>query len=289
MAREQGADLAGTASRAERWLLIEHHGAWGPRAVEENDLPPPAREWLSAQSALPRSRVLLIRPAGRPASRAALCLYAALTREGVRRLGRRTFGTYEELAETDVAALLADGDAARRPLLLVCTNGRRDRCCARIGGPTSSALAAAASEAAEVWASTHLGGHRYAATGLWLPAGVSYGFLTPQEAPAVAAAAVRGTIHLPCYRGRVFHPPPVQAADCFLRRRTGITGIDALRLVDAASEGEEWEVRFTDAAAGAIHRLRVRVGREEAALVSCSPAKRKDVDRFTLLDHQRVE
>ncbi len=45
------------------------------------------------------------------------------------------------------------------PLALVCTNGKRDRCCALLGRPLAAELASSGVEG--VWEVTHLGGHRF--------------------------------------------------------------------------------------------------------------------------------
>ncbi|HEU5385864.1 MAG TPA: sucrase ferredoxin [Streptosporangiaceae bacterium] len=49
-------------------------------------------------------------------------------------------------------------------MALVCTNGKRDRCCAVRGRPVAAAIADATGW--DTWESSHLGGHRFAATAL---------------------------------------------------------------------------------------------------------------------------
>src|SRR6185503_18818525 len=61
-ARAERAPLAGTATRADAWLLVEHYGAWGERAVEQNDLPEAVREWMQAQVAALKPVVGKVRP-----------------------------------------------------------------------------------------------------------------------------------------------------------------------------------------------------------------------------------
>ncbi|MBV9923283.1 MAG: hypothetical protein JOY78_20875 [Pseudonocardia sp.] len=53
------------------------------------------------------------------------------------------------------------------PLLLVCTHGRRDRCCALDGRALVRALVEAGEP--DVWECSHLSGHRFAPTALVLP------------------------------------------------------------------------------------------------------------------------
>jgi hypothetical protein len=74
-------------------------------------------------------------------------------------------------------------------MLLVCTNGRRDVCCALWG---QRFYAAAAALLPNVWQTTHLGGHRFAATAVSLPA-AEY-FLLRADGPAPnALLSVRET------------------------------------------------------------------------------------------------
>ena len=286
-AREEGAPLAGTASRAELWLLLEHDAAWSADAIADNDLPAPLQAWMAAQlaslGAIGKARALLVRReagGGEPAPRGRRG-FLAVTREDRQELHAFTAAAPAGPAELDVAGALARGELPRHAdrLTLVCVNGRRDRCCARRGAPTYRALAEGA-PMGSVWQSSHQGGHRYAATGLWLPEGVAYGYLGPEDAPALRAARSRGAVHLPRFRGRVFHPAPVQAADALLRRELGIDALDAWRLEGVHGEGEGiWRVSF----AGPAGRYAVLVeAREEMVLAGCTPPKQKRSERFLL-------
>jgi hypothetical protein len=286
VARQEGAPLGGTASRAEAWLLVEHGGPWSERAVEENDLPPAVQGWLQAQVAalkgvVGKTRPLLIRREESRAREGVAC-FLAVAQQDRREVYRLQVERHEDLVGLDFAALLASGELASarhgEGLVLVCGNGRRDRCCARHGVPTWRLLAAVLGESA--WLSTHQGGHRYAGTGLLLPEGVAYGFLAPQEAEPLLAARAEGRIHLACFRGRTFHDAPVQAADALLRGAHGEAALDPWHLLDAREEAPgEWRVSF--ASPRCRHTIRLRRDSEEA-MVSCAPAKRKPIDRFTL-------
>ncbi|HEV8631274.1 MAG TPA: sucrase ferredoxin [Thermoanaerobaculia bacterium] len=329
VARAEAAPLGGTASRADVWLLVEHRGPWGERAVEENDLPAAVHGWMQAQlaglargaltpgattpgaptpgaptpvpltpvppgneaAAANRTRGLLIRQEGPDAP--ALACFLAIAVERRQELYRFSVRAHEELLALDLARMLAGGELAPwrsdERLTLVCGNGRRDRCCARWGAATYRAVQQhlGGQRAGEAWLSTHQGGHRYAATGLWLPEGVAYGFLAPEEAAPLVAARRRGALHLHCYRGRTFDAEPVQAADAMLRQATGEDRVTAWRLASAQEEAPAaWRVDFNGDAH--CYTVRVRRGSEEA-LVSCSPLKRRAIDRFELVSWQRTE
>jgi hypothetical protein len=210
--RAAGEPLAGTATEAERWLLVEAPGAWA-RDVAETELPVEVRAALDGFD----GRVQLIR---RP------------ERRGVERIafvadsGRGTL----ELLESPACA---EGSPMRGPLLLVCCHGRRDPCCARAGTAVFDALRPLLPDVA-LWQSSHVGGHRFAANVLALPAGILLGRVQPADAERVTAELAAGRIPLDRYRGKTIHPPPVQAADAALREALGLTGIDDVNVVSHA-------------------------------------------------------
>jgi hypothetical protein len=106
------------------------------------------------------------------------------------------------------------------PLALVCTDGRHDRCCAREGRGVYEAFREEVSRrglALEVAESSHLGGHRFAATCLLLPSGEMYGRLRPPDVPAVVGAYESSSVWVPRFRGRLGSPEPVQVAEVHVR------------------------------------------------------------------------
>lgn len=109
---------------------------------------------------------------------------------------------------------------ADRPLVLCCTHGRHDRCCAKWGFAVYRALAAEARSRGgfEVWEATHLGGCRLSAGVLVLPSLRKYGRLSPADAPALLAAEAEDRPYLPCYRGASHLEKPAQIAEVEGRR-----------------------------------------------------------------------
>lgn len=72
-------------------------------------------------------------------------MIVASCRPGNRWLERRTVSDLSELAALDLAALAAGtppgfGARSDEPVLLVCTQGKRDVCCARLGRPLARLL-----------------------------------------------------------------------------------------------------------------------------------------------------
>ena len=82
------------------------------------------------------------------------------------------------------------GEPDPDPLLLVCANGRRDRCCGHEGGRLADALWRGP-HADRVLTCTHLGGHRFAPTALLLPVGALHGRLDERQRRGPADAGPR--------------------------------------------------------------------------------------------------
>lgn len=236
--------LAGTAPLARRWVCVEQRGAW-PSDLSTH--PEPA---LAALATTPGWRLLLIRRPGRRGEAGVpLRVFLADTSPGASHITTFTVGGPEELAglvlpgpDEPLPGLLVHD-----PLLLVCTHGRRDRCCAVDG----RALALSVVDAGElhVWECSHLGGHRFAPTALVLPTGYAYGRLDPATAIAARKAAFPGEVDTTLCRGRSTWSPAGQVAELAVRAATGIRDADALQVVDtaggaviAARDGRRWAV-----------------------------------------------
>jgi hypothetical protein len=213
--------LAGTASQAERWLVLEHRGPWGRDAVEDSGLEPRLVEALEAFD----GRVLLARRPGRPQGET-VAFVSQTTEEGGD-LRRLELDRAESLLDAD---LDRDGSPVAGPLVLVCTHARRDVCCATHGVPAYTALRRHMPQEL-LWRSSHQGGHRFAANVLALPHGIQLGRVPPEAAAEVAEALAGGRIPLRFYRGRSLYPDEVQAADAAVRTTLGLDRVGDVRLV----------------------------------------------------------
>jgi hypothetical protein len=221
LSRAAGIPLAGTATRAERWLLLEHRAPWGRDAIEGSDLPHAVVDHLAAFE----GRVLLVRRPGRP-RRAPVVFHGVTTEEGGT-LRRSELEHPEDVLDVDPEA---DGTVVDDPLVLVCTHARRDACCGTHGVRAYNALVGHVADG-RLWRSSHQGGHRFAANVLALPAGIQLGRVDPEAAAEVVASLEDGRIPLGFYRGRSLHARAVQAADAAVRRELGADRLTDVRLV----------------------------------------------------------
>lgn len=226
--------LAGTAPVALTWIVIEHAGPWGRDAIADAALPDEVRATLVRWKAAGIG-VLLGRPIDRASAEAEPRILLARTAPGGTLLRQ---GTSAELADLrmwspDALAsghLPAFGTAARTPVLLVCTQGKRDACCAVHGRELLRALTEAASptERSSIWESSHIGGHRFSPVALSLPSGEIHGRMRANDARRLLSATCAGEVIPELLRGRSTLPPPLQRACVEIRQLLDITDADAL-------------------------------------------------------------
>lgn len=267
--------LAGTAPTDDRWVLLEHPGPWGRKAVAQSGLPD---DVVALLGGLAGARAQLVRRpdrAGRDGSVRRL-LAARRTATGLD-VTARDLGDVRELLDLDDAerAALADGRVPGgapvvEPTWLVCTNGRRDVCCAELGRPVVRALAER--WPAGTWETTHLGGHRFSATLLALPSGVALGRLDPAGAVGACAELAAGRVPLEVARGDAGLSARAQAAVLAVRERTGVRGVGDVRVVDESPDAVVVEV-----AARERWSVGVEVRRGAPRLASCGDAGPKSV------------
>jgi hypothetical protein len=256
--------LAATASRLDHWILVEYRGAWSRDVLGESLLSAELKAHLREQlDALERSRLLFLKKPERRAQ-AGRSVFFGTSRPGQERFFRLEVEHQDDLRGFNFAAALADGGASaeplERPLFVVCTHGKRDRCCALRGRPLYDALRQEV-DPDLVWQSTHVGGDRFAGNVVALPDGVYYGRVEPGESWPVVEAALRGEIHLPHYRGRSCHSFPAQAAERAVREATGLVGVADTSVLSLEPVGAGWQAVVH--AGGEDYAVEVR--REEGA------------------------
>ena len=273
-----------TASTVRRWVLVEQPGPWGIDAVRESRMPSAASEALVDLGKRLAARVLLIRRPGNVASDDTR-VYIAFTGARDRWLESFVVHGVPDVLDLDLDPLRnggrVGGEVTVGPLLLVCTNGRHDPCCAEFGRPVADALGRAFPDA--TWEVSHIGGDRFAGNVVTLPDGIYYGGLDADRAVAVAGAHRSGHIVLDAYRGRSAYPFPVQAAEFFLRRERRLDGLDAVRWPGRRRlDDVRWRVTFATPS-GAVD-VEVVTGREPVARqLTCRTEQLARAPRYSLV------
>lgn len=252
LARALDEPLAGTSPVAPRWVCLEHRGAW-PRDIAAH--PEPSIAGFAARASAAGFRPVLIRRPGRRDGSRPNRVYLADTTPGSAHTTTLTVAGPHELSAVPLPrpGEPLPGHPVDDPLLLVCTHGRRDRCCALDG--RALAVAVTAVGEVDVWESSHLGGHRFAPTALVLPTGYLYGRLDPGTAIAAHKAAAVGEVEPALSRGRSTFSAAGQVAELAVRHATGMRDADALTVdpaarrgpvVVSARDGRRWEVEVAE-------------------------------------------
>ncbi|MYD11179.1 MAG: hypothetical protein F4X02_14210 [Chloroflexi bacterium] len=280
--------LAGTFKPADTFFLIESslpdYGGWGGEAVKSAATGGSFAPYLAHLQSAPRAKVLFIR---KPQSEGKN-FYIALTNQDTPRIYHTALADYNELLQLEVSSLTADATpringrelAEIDELYIVCTNGRHDPCCAAHGTPVYHELVAQAG-AKRVWKTTHIGGHRMAATLIAFPQGIVYGHVDPPDVEAIVSNQRAGYLLTHKYRGRGAYAghaldasahQAAGAAEAIIRERTRNYRLDDLRLLEARESGPDRQrVTFLDADGGR-HCAEVTTGMSAPRLTSCGDA-----------------
>lgn len=281
-ALERGDVPVGTAVPARYWLLVAHPGPWPAKPIEADFLSEVAADLSTAMGRF-GARLQLIRRHGRQEGELVEAdagadgdhpVFLVDVRRGL--VGRATWRRPEDLVA--LAARFDDlPDPTTEPLLLVCTHGRKDVCCAIDGRVVAAVLDDALPGA--VWETTHLGGDRFAGNVALLPEGSQYGRLNGDVAPQVILDHLDGRVDLDRWRGRCSWPPAAQVAvHDVLGSEPGVRLADiATPRVEATGEdswvvhvdaGERTSLRRVERTLSAPHQLTCSGGSKVQAVYS---------------------
>ncbi|MGQ7247812.1 sucrase ferredoxin [Halomonas sp. V046] len=239
-----GDPLAGSAAHLEANLLISWPRAkWRRNLRQASDMPAGLIARLDRIAARGR-RVNLIHRRHHPSELHRVYLMPERQAFDVPRASLDAFlGAWEDGASLDEwrpASVTHD-------LMLCCTHGKKDKCCAKFGFATYKALARAVDDHRlpfEVWESTHLGGCRLAASAILLSPVRKYGRIDPGQALALLRREAKGRRYLPCYRGSSALTPVQQCAELAALEHLASVGHDALVEI-TADQGDDHQRTLT--------------------------------------------
>jgi hypothetical protein len=279
-ARAREDQLAGTATRMRAFLLVEHPGPWGEVALRDGRMSGTTSAWLRRQAVATGVRILLVRRPGRRQLGPGVRVFAVRTGAWCE---TTVLDRIEDVGTLDVAALAAGRSPGlerfEERLVLVCTHGRHDACCAERGRPLAAALAARAPRA--VWECSHLGGDRFAGNVLVLPEGLGYGWVEPDDAAGFVDGLAEGVLDLDLMRGRATLPMAAQFAEIHLRRRLAELRDDVVRYLGSRRDGDDLVASFD--VGGTAYDVLVRSTLRPAAALTCGARRTNPVPRHRVL------
>jgi hypothetical protein len=288
--RAVGEPLIGTAPRADVWVALEYDGAWGNKTPDDSDLSPAIKACINAwTAAIPNLKFSFIRRHSEEdsPSQGKKRLYVARMLEMSPELYQLDLDAPEDVLSVDMAGLaLGAPEFAEHltdsTLYMVCINGRRDIACARYGVPMFEALRAEAGVG--VWGSTHIGGHRFAATLAVLPEGSVYGYLEADDAHELVTHQRMGRLLRSRLRGRTCYSASVQAAEHFLRQHHDIDELPGVRLLGVQQPAEgRWQVRFEMLRFGMVAAVTVEQQPAPMEVYRDSSGQPAPIDTFALV------
>lgn len=266
------APALGTAPVAMFWVALEQNGPWGAKAATQSHLDPQLGRTLDGLCQGAAGRFILIRrPGAHPDRRdvdpqkvntqkvylaGGLADHPWLLEADLKdptRLARLARLPVETLRRGDIAAVrdtLPEFEPSPGPVLLICSNSKRDLCCSVRGRPV--AIESASRRPGQVWECSHTGGHRFAPTGLLLPHGQTFGRLSGPSAVAALDAAMHGEVPAELLgaaydRGRSHLTAPGQAAESMVRQQIQEPSLLALTTTAVPRPGQPdaWQCRVS--------------------------------------------
>lgn len=236
--------LPGTAKTGKLFIALEHPYGWSRDILDGgvfgDELTARIKGWLAERG----GALQLVRKPGRlgQAPCDGLTVFVAHCPPDVDFGDGRPGPRLERLKVADAEALLdldirlgrptAGAETVDHPLLLVCTHGKRDVCCALKGRPVALRLANVHPEV--VWETSHSKGHRFAPALVLLPWNYSYGRLSVAATDRVIRDAAEGVLHEEGCRGRGVWGAAGQAAELAARAAAGQWGLGAVESVTVA-------------------------------------------------------
>lgn len=282
--------LIGNAPRTDYWILLEYPYPMEAKALKQNRLPQEVNRYLAEiQEALPASRLLLVRrKSSKPGSSISLILVDGRDRQA--KLHKLALEHYADLPEVDIPAIFTGSGDLRQVtdndrIFLVCTNGKRDACCAKWGLPLYNTLEKHLGDM--IYQTSHVGGHRFAPNLICLPHGIYYGRVPISRAPWIAEQYLSGQLALEYYRGLAAYPAPAQAAEYFLLVEKGDDIIGAYHLEEITPLGEDrWMTRFSSETNQVSYRIYLEAFQTgEEIFESCNaPDETKPIRHYRLLE-----
>lgn len=282
----------GSAPSANVWFMLEYNDRWNSKAFKESSISDEIKSGVEAQlDSIEKSRLLLIKQ--KSDRQNSITFFVAVAHVHPAQLYRFELDDYAELLNIDLIGLARGEDKyadqrVSEPLFLVCTNGLRDKCCARNGVPAYQTLSEEFGDT--IWQSTHHGGHRFSANFLAMPLGLSYGRMDMGSATDTVKAFLRNEMPLENLRGRSTYAKVVQAAEGLLRTQIDALGPQELHLESShALSDEQWEVKFENPAKSTHYSVLIqRKETDSLAYVSCIGDKQAPIVEYTLLEHAVV-
>lgn len=281
--------IYGTASNFQYWVLLEYTKPWSENPIEVNRLPILVNEYLrSLTQILAKSRVLFVKQNIKKEKN--FSLFLIVSKENNIKLKEFVINEYKDLLDIDIVNMLrqlekGDSFLEDNPIYLVCTNGKKDKCCSKFGIPIYKMFSNTVKK--KVWQCTHIGGDRFAPNVVCFPSGIYYGQVETSEITEIVSYTSNDRIYLNKFRGRSCFGQNAQVGEFFIRRRNYLKTISDLIFFDEAIISEKiFKVRFINKSSSKIYETIFNAYPSKFRLfTTCNALKENNVTQYTELNY----
>ena len=282
--------LYGSAPHYHYLLLVEIDEPFAKDALPGSSIPDEVKTHLQNQADLMgNAKVLLIR--NKQSEKGKIRYFAVNNAIGIPIVYSNTVEHYENLLFDWFSLMQQTFTPYTKPLYLVCTNGKRDKCCAKFGLPIYENLYSQLPPDS-VWECSHFGGHRLAPTLITLPNNLCYGNLSLPDLPLLIAATEQQQVWLPKLRGRCAYTTAVQAADYFLRQQQSFASSKEIQLLGSHQnmvDANIHQTKFLHLPTQQIFEVKLRAAKSDYAVYgSCNKPEKKHIELYRLITIEQI-
>lgn len=214
--------LAGTAPHVKHWVSISWpKKLWQEEALNSKGFPASIPEWQKQQNIISgKIAVRLISKENTSKDKVQIFIYP----EGIH---------YNDVPPQEIVNVLQNHYLEKKDTrflksnpepfqLFICTHGRHDKCCALFGQAVYQKFREVIEERQlpiDLWQSTHIGGHRFAATGIVFPHGHVYGRMKVEDVEPILDSIIKTEVYVSNYRGCYLYGPKEQVVEAYAHQK----------------------------------------------------------------------
>lgn len=277
-------DIFATASYFTKLLLVEYNFPWPEDPLTNNLLPQEVNDYLLHFKKASRSnRVLFVK--NKQKANLQINIFAINNLWEQPYTNHFILTDHKELLNFSDTELFSQAHENKfgELIYLVCTNGKKDKCCSKFGVPVFKQLSQLAGN---VWECTHVGGDRFAPNVLTLPYCIFYGALSIEDLPALVELTKEQKVFLKKYRGRSCNSLIEQAAEYYLRKQQNNLNLFDYEIVNSKETSPGYfEIEFRNTKTGALNLIKIKRGK---ALIkrrlTCNSAKEEYPPIYQLIE-----
>jgi len=271
--------LAGTAANSGTFILIEHANPFPEKIIEAHF----DAEWIRGMQLLAKSmkgKVLLIR---NKKTNFKDCRISFVDCSACRYFTIQT--AIDNLHNIDLPGYIASPDTVWQtdPFFVICTNGKKDKCCAKFGFPVYKFFESFNADV-NVWECSHVGGDRFAANVVAMPFGIYYGHVAVEDVGHIMVRTLLRKIYKNKFRGLSRRSFYEQAIECHLREHLQNYDIDfEIHTQLLSHEGNHYQVDVTTSNNGHYIMDIERIKIAYPHYLTCKAKKPEDIAKFKLV------